>query len=99
MKRVWLGKHSELRHCAVGRIAYAVGAGATSLKAWLTTLEMMARELQIEDVKGKIQRWKALGEKEGPGHRCPRTQYKITPVFAKSPGKYLEWLGDRKDQS
>ena len=96
VKMVWLGKHPELRHCAVGRIAYAVGAGATSLKAWLTTLEMMARELQIEDVKGKIQRWKALGEKEGPGHRCPRTQYKITPVFAKSPGKYLEWLGGQK---
>ena len=32
VKMVWLEQHAELRHSALGRIAYAVGAGATSLQ-------------------------------------------------------------------
>ena len=99
VKMLWLGNDPELRTTAVGRLAYAVGAGATELQEFLVTLQLLARELNIKDVKVKINKWRALGKQEGPGHRSPRTTYKITPVFVKNPGKYLDWLETQEDKT
>ena len=52
----WLGSDPYLKTTAVGRLAYAVGAGATDLAEVLSQLQVMTRELEIDDLEFKVKR-------------------------------------------
>ena len=49
----WLGSDPTLKTTAVGRLAYAVGAGATDLAEVLSQLQVMTRELEIDDLNSR----------------------------------------------
>ena len=94
-KMMWYGTDTRLRHTALGRIAYAVGGGATRLEGWMMYLQSCAAELEIDNATEKIAQWKELGRREGPAYVFRRTQCKITPVFAKSNAQYLKYLKEK----
>ena len=88
----WLGKNPELKYTALGRIAFAVGAGAVQLEMVLTKLANSAKELELEHPNSIIRKWRREGEKAGNAYACQTTEYKITAVFLNAEASYTKWL-------
>ena len=87
----WLGSDPTLKTTAVGRLAYAVGAGATDLAEVLSQLQVMTRELEIDDFEFKVKRWREQGQSSAGAYAGPTTKYRITAVFLKGPSSYAKW--------
>ena len=88
----WLGKQPELKFTALGRIAFALGAGATHLELVLKKLTKAAHELELSHPKQTIRRWREEGLKMGNAYASPTTEYKITAVYLKAEASYMKWL-------
>ena len=69
----WLGKDHELKFTALGRIAFAVGAGASHLELVLTKFLNSANELEIAYPRSTIRRWRQEGQKAGNAYASPTT--------------------------
>ena len=86
----WLGKDPCLKFTAVGRIAFAVGAGAEQLEAVLEKLSMAQEELELDNFDAVVEDWKHEGAKQN-AYASPTTEYKITAVFLKGKASYAKW--------
>ena len=62
----WLGDKLELRFSAVGRLAFAVGVGATGLEASLARLERNQATRQIVNFRTTVARWRDYGVSQAP---------------------------------
>ena len=77
---------------ALGRIAFAVGTGATLLEMTVTKLTLAARELRLRNVDATITKWRREGERTGNAYACLTTSDRITAVFLKADASYAKWL-------
>ena len=92
----WLGDSLELRFSAVGRLAYAVGVGASGLEASLARLERNQAVLEIENFHLTVARWRNYGVSQAPVSVSPRTSYRITPVYLKANAALRRWQDKEK---
>ena len=88
----WFGREPELKYSTIGRVAYAVGVGATDLTETLAMYQTMALELGIENAEATAEKWRTIGAEQLNPYACPRTQYRITAVHIKGRSSYRKWL-------
>ena len=59
---VWEGAGTQ--YSTIGRVAYAVGVGATDLTETLAMYQTMALELGIEDAEATAEKWRTIGAEQ-----------------------------------